>query len=303
MKLLRDESGQVLVLTVVCMGGLGFMAPAIDVGQLLYTKRQFQTVADATAHAAALEIQQCGGTANCAAMQNAAKSAVTENGLASFTVLKQCAATSGTGFAAVVNNDPCTLSANDPNYNDTRYAEAVVSQERPTIFARIPGVNPVTVAARSEAGLAPPQFCLDVLNPTARGALLMNGNATLNANCGIIVDSSASMTLLVNGHDTLSATAIHVYGGGWKTAVFSVSPTPTQYAQATPGIDTNSVSVTTTWPGTTPDCTKNCGICAPANSQGCLVKVQVSYHFSFILPFLLQSALNFSGTSEKTIQE
>lgn len=72
---------------------------------------------------------------------------------------------------------------------------------------------------------------------------------------------------------------------------------------ATPGIDQSRVTVTTTWPGTTPNCTANCGVCSPTNSQGCLVKVQVGYSFSFMLPLLPKSALNFSGTSEKTIQQ
>lgn len=72
---------------------------------------------------------------------------------------------------------------------------------------------------------------------------------------------------------------------------------------ALPGISQSNVSVSTTWPGTTPDCTKNCSACATTNSQGCLVKVTVSYTFSFFAPFLPKSALSFSGTSQKVIQE
>lgn len=73
--------------------------------------------------------------------------------------------------------------------------------------------------------------------------------------------------------------------------------------QSFPLIDPNSLTVNTTWPGTTPGCTKNCTACSPANNQGCLVKVQVQYDFSFIMPFLpSKTGLTFTGTSEKVIQ-
>ncbi len=110
-----------------------------------------------------------------------------------------------------------------------------------------------------------------------------------------------------------------VRGADWKTSCSS-SPPPNftltfdciaadsdvqNYVRnlTPPGIDLNTVSVTTTWPGTTPGCTKNCSVCATNNSQSCFVKVHVSYPFSFILPFLPKSAISLAATSEKAIQE
>lgn len=72
---------------------------------------------------------------------------------------------------------------------------------------------------------------------------------------------------------------------------------------ATTGIDPSKITVTATWPGMTPDCTKNCTACAPANSQGCLVKVNVSYTFGFVFRPASISGIVFSGTSEKAIQQ
>lgn len=71
---------------------------------------------------------------------------------------------------------------------------------------------------------------------------------------------------------------------------------------AMPAIDPSKVSVTTTWPGTTPGCTSNCSVCSTAASSGCYVKVKVSYPFLFNVPFARQSTYNFSGTSQKVIQ-
>jgi Flp pilus assembly protein TadG len=72
---------------------------------------------------------------------------------------------------------------------------------------------------------------------------------------------------------------------------------------ATPGINSNNLTINTTssyvWPGKTPDgtttpCSTN------ANSQGCLVKVTVSYTFNF-LPFAKGTSMPITATSEKVI--
>jgi hypothetical protein len=74
-----------------------------------------------------------------------------------------------------------------------------------------------------------------------------------------------------------------------------------------PGINQNNLTVTPTWPGTTPDCgTVPCAACTNPNttkSKGCVVKVTVSYSFSFIAPFMPKSAFTFSGASQKVIQQ
>ena len=56
MKIFRNEDGQTLVLTALCMTAmLGFMALAIDVGLLFRARRNMQITADAVAVAAALD--------------------------------------------------------------------------------------------------------------------------------------------------------------------------------------------------------------------------------------------------------
>lgn len=73
---------------------------------------------------------------------------------------------------------------------------------------------------------------------------------------------------------------------------------------ALPLVYTNSLTVTPTWPGTTPDCSSKCTACTNKDSQGCYVSVTVSYNFNFFMPFLpSSSALTLAGTSVKSIQE
>lgn len=77
---------------------------------------------------------------------------------------------------------------------------------------------------------------------------------------------------------------------------------------APPGINASSISIKTdssfVWPGTTPDCTTGpCTACSTnSNSQGCFVRVQVTYPFQFTLPLLPQSTVSLVATSEKVIQ-
>ncbi len=71
------------------------------------------------------------------------------------------------------------------------------------------------------------------------------------------------------------------------------------------GLSASNVSATATWPAQTPDCTSSCTACAKAsNSAGCLVKVQVTYSFTFLpAQFFSQSTLSLTGTAEQVIQE
>jgi hypothetical protein len=58
--------------------------------------------------------------------------------------------------------------------------------------------------------------------------------------------------------------------------------------------------VSTTWPGTTAS-GANCG--SGTNSPGCVVNVQVSYSFNFVLPFLPKNAMVLSSSSTVPISQ
>ena len=78
MKILRDENGQTLVLTALCMTAmLGFMALALDVGLLFRERRSMQTAADAAAIAAAQDYMWNASTTSA---QTAGKNASSSNG-------------------------------------------------------------------------------------------------------------------------------------------------------------------------------------------------------------------------------
>ncbi len=210
-RFLADESGQVLILTALCMVVLvGMLGLAVDVGMLRYEKRQLQNAADAAALAGALELTACGSTQNCTALQTAAQDALKENGLTGSTLLTNCAKSSAATLLLTVNNPPCAL-AGDPNSGNPSIVEVVVSYAVPTIFARILGIRSVPMLARAEAGTRLGHGCVYALDPAASGSLSVTSSTT-SASCSIIVESNSS-TAVTCSSSTFSGSVISVVGG------------------------------------------------------------------------------------------
>jgi Flp pilus assembly protein TadG len=228
MKILREERGSVLILTALSMTMLlSFLALAIDIGNLYYRQRQLQTLADSAAMAGALEASACSGTKNCTVMQTAATTALTEGGGPAPTLFLQCAAASGSGLLLTVNNGPCALSG-DPNSGNANYVEAVVSEQVPTFFARIFGVNTLQISARAEAGYATAS--------SSSSAPCLNTN-DLQLNSGAIITDASGSTCGINDN----------YGDGNALSLNS-------------GVTVNVGSFT--FHGTTSNINKNCGSCS-----------------------------------------
>jgi Flp pilus assembly protein TadG len=90
-RLLRCENGSVAVMVALSLVVIfGMMGLAIDVGQLRLAKQNLQMAADAAALAGALELNTCGSTPDCAALETAAKDALTENGFPGSTAQTSC---------------------------------------------------------------------------------------------------------------------------------------------------------------------------------------------------------------------
>jgi hypothetical protein len=238
---------------------MGCLALSVDAGRILLAQRQMQAFADAAAMAGALEITTCGTTTNCTAMQNAAKSAAQEVGASSVTIVTQCASSSGdTGLVVQLNNGPCALGTADPNHGSASYVEAVVGEQVNTIFGNALGQGSFNVKARAEAGGGSPEYCVYLLSPSASDALLVNGNATLSASCGIQVDSGATPAAIFNGGDTITSKVLDIVGTDINNGNNTISPSPTTGASsqpdplsslATPTVGSCGSGSGTTWNG------------------------------------------------------
>jgi Flp pilus assembly protein TadG len=213
MKILRDESGQVLVLVALSLTLLmGAMALAIDVGFVRFQQRQLQTAADAAAIAAGLELGNCNNTV-CANMQTAAATALKEDGITSTTITptaNQCTVSTTSGLAMIINVAPCVLGASDPNNGNTHMAEVVLTEPQKTFFGDIIGVRTWNLVARAEAGDS-------YINAnTSGGNCLYTNGLAFNSSDGTFALNSCGIydngNLQTDNGDSVTASTFLYYG-------------------------------------------------------------------------------------------
>jgi Flp pilus assembly protein TadG len=208
MKKLRDESGQVMILTVLCVTCLlGVVAMAVDVGIMLYSKRVLQTAADSAAIAGAAEIINNDVT-------SAAIADATENGVVNGV----------NGTTVAVHNPPS--SGPHAGGTNTGYVEVIISQPEPTFFMRAFNRNSMTVTARAVATTVPSPACVYTLSPTGTDINLTGSGSLTISNCGIIDDSSSGSALSLTGSGSITAQSIGIVGNFSKTGSGSLSPNP-----------------------------------------------------------------------------
>ena len=207
MKLFREESGQVLVMTLVCMGILfGALGLAVDVGLLFHARRNMQTAADAAAMAGATEMYYNGATNVTAKADAAAKANGVDNTV--------------TGNIVIVSTSP-TLPG---GYACASCVEVRLATPNPTVFMQMlsrlmfasSNYSSINVSAMAVAG-APgaSQTCMYVMDPTDPDTLQIHGAGDINApGCAVYVNSSSQAALCVTGNAGKSTFAVLQVVGG-----------------------------------------------------------------------------------------
>jgi Flp pilus assembly protein TadG len=201
-KRLHEETGQVLVVTALCITVLlGLVAFAADVGVMLRAKRVMQTAADSAALAGAAEINF--GDVIAAAQADAVQNNVPAS-------------------AVTVNLGP----QNGPNKNKLNYVEVIVSQSQPTFFMKMFNFSSLNVGARAVATAVPTSNCIYTLG-TSGTDISMTGSGNLSiSNCSILIDSTdANDALDLTGSGTITAMSIGIVGG-FTAPPGHITPTP-----------------------------------------------------------------------------
>jgi uncharacterized membrane protein len=140
MKRRNPEAGQSIVLLAFALTALlGMMGLAIDFGYYRFARRNLQLASDAVATAGAGELLVGDWAA-------AAGAAAAKNGLSLPVIPNACTPDPNT---IAVNNPPCNKA--DPHYNQAQYVEVVINQRQPLFFAKILGINSVSIVTRAEA--------------------------------------------------------------------------------------------------------------------------------------------------------
>ena len=202
----KNNSGQVMITMALTLPVLcGMMGLAIDAGYMYQLKQQVQAAADAAAIAGAVERPY--GSPAAAAKADAKRNGF-EDGKNNVTV--------------TVNNPPLL----GPNVGKTKYVEVIVKQDPvPTFFMKVLGKDSYAVQARAVGFLGSGPTCMYSLSDSNTSFKLTPGGAyAIQANCGIVIDSSSTSALQTNGC-TLTATSIGIVGG-CSDCGSNVTPSP-----------------------------------------------------------------------------
>ena len=121
--------------------------------------------------------------------------------------------TNGANGVTVTARPPAT----NPNPTDGTYIEVDVSQPVPTYFLRAIGYNTVNVGAKAVAGYAPTTNCIYVSDPNNDSkTLTVSGGSDINANCGVLDESTNSDGMDVSGgSSSVSATTVGVVASSY----------------------------------------------------------------------------------------
>lgn len=263
----KDESGQTLIFTALCITVLiGFVGLAVDVGLLFRAKTNLQKVADNAAIAGAEEIKS--GNWSAAALTSAAQHGVTSG---------------------------VSVSLNAPYHPGAVYV--AITQSQQTYLASVFGVSNVTVGAAAAAGLVTSgNACLYALDTSAKNnqGLVINGSGNGTGitmpTCGMYVNSG----LVLNGsHASVTAKyigAVSVSGNGVAT------PAP-----ITPIVPVND-PLASFWPQ--PSCSSSQGNQAFTSgvvAAGCYGNLTVSGTASFAPGlYVVQGKLNVNVSTAST---
>ena len=177
-----STKGQILLAFALVFPVLLVMAGLVmDGGRLYFQRREAQVAADAGARAAAFELLR--GRNTQGAVDEASRTDAALNGFDN--------SAAGTTVTAEIG----------PTGYTNNFVQVTVTDTVPATFMRVLSRTSSTVAARAIAGVMPDTEppCVLALNPTASGALTMNGTSNLNAGCKVMVNSNADDSIVQNG--------------------------------------------------------------------------------------------------------
>ncbi len=237
-RLRRDERGvAAFMMAILFAVFLAFGGLVLDGGRIYFEKRRMQAAADAAAYGAALELRR-GIRPNLNLETEVITAGRDDADLNGFE--------HGVNTIDVAINHPPTTGLRAGSAN---HVEAIISQTVPTYLMRILSIDSATIRARGVAGLeSNGDACVIALDRDDKGALRVAGTALLDAQCGIMSNSSDPCAMEVNGAAEIHGTWIGVYGGDCGGGLYDppaqngalpiidplASMTPPDYASVTP---------------------------------------------------------------------
>ena len=202
-----DKHGAIIIaVAVVFPVLLAFTAFSLDVGMMYDWKRRQKAATIAAAMGASHEMFRQ-SQVSLADAKVAAKLAGIEDAKRN-------------NFDDADANRNITVTVNIPPtsgiyLDDPDFVEVFIEEVVPSYFARVFGQETVTIRSRNVAGFAGyADACVIALEPTATETFVASGTPTLDADCGIAVNSTDDEAMVTNGQPScVFATVIGVTGG------------------------------------------------------------------------------------------
>ncbi len=194
-KRLKEQSGVIAIIIALLLPVLvGILGIIIDLGFAYQYKRLMQTAADAGAMAGAHWLYR----GEVGSLNNEVLYDTGKNGF-----------DGSHGETRTINRPP---TSGDFAGKDS-FVEVIISQQLPTYFMPVLGVNDMTVAARAVAGVGGSQGCVYVLDGTEDKALEVSSGSSLSAlGCKIKVSSCSDEALSGTSASSVIADDIDVCG-------------------------------------------------------------------------------------------
>jgi hypothetical protein len=204
------------LLTPMAVGGAGL---ATEVGLWYHRRLELQAAADAAAYAAAVELR-AGGS----------QQSFTDEGTA---------AAESAGFdinqgTITINNPPSSGS-----HQNNQAIEVLISENVPRFFTSLFVNTPLIENTRSVAIFQTAAYgCIDALNPSKSGAVLISGSAQVTTvGCSIMSNSLSPSAVISQGSSTLSTDCLIAVGGVSLGATVTETVCSAPMTQAPPAAD------------------------------------------------------------------
>ena len=235
----RGQTAVLFTLTMVPL--LGVLGLVVDVGWAYFRKEAAQTAADAAASAAAQAAYVAAGgaapscsTTGVACYADEYTCPSTFTGAPANNIVAGCMYAKENGFVStgkqkVTFQSGVGIAPTSSGVTVGYWVVVRVKEQIPQLFSAVMGFPNSTVVARTTTGTREGSSggCVITLNPTASGAISMNGTTNLTTGCGVFNNSSASdaINIVGGGNITTTGTAKTDIAGGWSGSG-TISPAP-----------------------------------------------------------------------------
>jgi Flp pilus assembly protein TadG len=221
-----DRSGATaIMMAVMSTVLLGFAGAGIDIAVWETSKRHMQGAADQAAYSAAIAANAGSGGSSCATGVAVGRACINGKG-----VTAQMGFVDGLDGVTVAVNNPPTQG----NYTTNNNAwEVKISKPQQMWLANLFLSSQPTATARAVAMQSGSTVCMLILDPSASGALDLQGNPAVNTpNCSIQVNSNSSSAISSGGSGSISSNAVRIVG---SSPGYSFTGAAQMYAPVTTG--------------------------------------------------------------------